>query len=100
MFRSAILLLLYWQFFFKSVYSLRSTQSGSCNSTCDGARETLATNIVCGDSDYSNTSQGKHMKRCLLCLENSTSYDSPQDNDIYWFLCEYSSRVESHRERQ
>jgi hypothetical protein len=97
MVRSTMLFLLCWQFLFGSVYSLRSTQSGPCNSTCDGAHGTATTDLVCGDSDYSNTNQGKHMKDCLLCLQNSTAYESPTDNDVYSFLCKSSFCTVSHR---
>ncbi|KAJ5155354.1 hypothetical protein N7492_008157 [Penicillium capsulatum] len=67
-------------------HSLQVTSSSPCESTCDGGKGTYTSDIVCSDGDYENTSQGKKMRSCETCLQNSTTYADDTDNDVYWFL--------------
>lgn len=73
--------------FSNPAYSLSVTESSSCAETCGDNRVTYSTDLVCTDSSFNETSKGLKLKNCLLCESTSTAYDSPTQNDIYWFLC-------------
>lgn len=47
----------------------------------------MARDLVCVDTLYEAPGAGKKMKDWLLCESTSTAYNSPTDNDVYWFLC-------------
>ncbi|KAE8154607.1 hypothetical protein BDV25DRAFT_103207 [Aspergillus avenaceus] len=69
--------------------ALSVTSSSPCASVCDnGGGATVASDLVCADTDYNTTVKGLTMKRCLLCQSTSTTYKnaSSNDNDVHWFL--------------
>ncbi|KZF21084.1 hypothetical protein L228DRAFT_248847 [Xylona heveae TC161] len=67
------------------VQGLEVSNNSACADICGGG-STFSSDLVCADTDYDNTSQGKAMRQCLQCEGNSTAYEGPWDNDIYWFL--------------
>ncbi|PLB54189.1 hypothetical protein P170DRAFT_504975 [Aspergillus steynii IBT 23096] len=85
--RSTVLgFILGWTLFSNPVWSLAVTGSSSCTETCGDNGVTFSTDLVCTDSSFNETSKGLKLKNCLLCESTSTAYDSPTQNDVYWFL--------------
>ena len=66
--------------------AISATSLSPCYNTCNGER-THPGDVVCGDNDYNDSSQGQKFKACLSCESTSTAYNNVTDNDIYWFLC-------------
>ncbi|KAH6652127.1 hypothetical protein BKA67DRAFT_660896 [Truncatella angustata] len=81
--------------FIQLASSLQVAPSSECAALCldnpesDSANpassSTNATDIVCGDSDYADTSKGIKFKNCIDCLQSSSAseYD---ESDSAWFL--------------
>ena len=76
-----------WVLFSNRAWGLYVTGSSSCSETCGDNGVTFSTDLVCTDSLFNETSKGLKLKNCLLCESTSTAYDSPTQNDVYWFLC-------------
>jgi hypothetical protein len=71
---------------------LEVTNTSLCVDTCDGPSLTYSSDLSCSDDEYWNTANGVLFRSCLDC-ESTSSAESgdtstPQNNDIYWFLCE------------
>jgi len=68
------------------------TNTSSWAKTGNGPSLTFPSNLSCSDNEYWNTADGETFRNCLVC--ESTSFagsgdvSTPQDNDMYWFLCE------------
>ncbi len=76
------------------VRALEVTSGSSCADICEGPGLTYSSDLTCKDEDYSSTAKGDTMHDCLVCESTSTAdtgdTSTPQNNDIYWFLCKQS----------
>lgn len=75
------------------VQALEVTSGSTCADICEGPTLTYSDDLTCDDDGYFNTANGDTMHDCLVCESKSTATagnnSNPQNNDIYWFLCEY-----------
>ncbi|EAW11716.1 uncharacterized protein ACLA_094150 [Aspergillus clavatus NRRL 1] len=62
------------------------SEGSPCLVTCGGTAKTENRDLICKDADYNTTAEGIKMKNCLLCESTSTTYRTPYDSDIYWFI--------------
>ena len=52
---------------------------------------TSASEIVCQDSQFSSTSEGKKLKDCMTCLKDS-EFVNGTESDLDWLLCRCSGK--------
>ncbi|KUI71040.1 hypothetical protein VM1G_07201 [Cytospora mali] len=77
------------------VLALQVAPNSPCSSVCidsstldesdPNSSNTVASDIVCDDVDFTSTSNGTKWKRCMTCLQNST-FVHGDESDQYWFL--------------
>jgi hypothetical protein len=79
------------------VCALEVASGSSCADICEGPGLTFSSDLTCNDEGYSNTAKGDTMHDCLVCESTSThdtgDTSTPQNNDIYWFLCKQSPGI-------
>ncbi|OCT44266.1 hypothetical protein CLCR_05991 [Cladophialophora carrionii] len=73
-------------------HCLEVTNTSLCADACNGPSLTYSSDLSCSDDEYWNTADGVLFRSCLDC-ESTSSAESgdtstPQNNDLYWFLCE------------
>ena len=83
------------------VLGLQVTPNSPCASTCmddvsdnvsdPNSSNTVPSDIVCADADYTNVAAGRKYEACVNCLRNSTASSDGED-DQSWFLCEFALR--------
>ena len=81
------------------VLGLQVTPNSPCASTCmddvsdnvsdPNSSNTVPSDIVCADADYTNVAAGRKYEACVNCLRNST-VSSDGEDDQSWFLCEFA----------
>jgi hypothetical protein len=71
---------------------LEVTNTSLCAGTCNGPSLTFSDDLSCSDEAYWNTANGVTFRNCLECESTSVAVSgdtsTPQNNDIYWLLCE------------
>ncbi|KAL7936755.1 hypothetical protein V8C35DRAFT_240920 [Trichoderma chlorosporum] len=79
---------------FSLVHALRVSPNSPCTSVCTTSDVSQSDpkffdnqwkDIVCDDKDIDSKPEGKDMKSCFTCLQNST-YSNGSENDQDWFL--------------
>lgn len=75
--------------------AIQVAPNSPCSSVCvdsttldlsdPNSSNTLASDIVCEDADFTSTSEGKKWKQCMTCLQSST-FVQGSESDQYWFL--------------
>ncbi|KAJ0116276.1 hypothetical protein J7T55_005222 [Diaporthe amygdali] len=78
-----------------NVVALQVTPNSPCSSVCldsstldesdPNSSNTESTDIVCEDTDLTNTSTGSKWKQCMTCLQTST-FEQGSESDQYWFI--------------
>ncbi|KAL4929103.1 uncharacterized protein BDV17DRAFT_83375 [Aspergillus undulatus] len=67
--------------------ALRTTPGSPCESRCSPTNDTMSSEIVCLDREYSDTEVGKKFKDCVGCqLESSFVDDISRESDVEWGL--------------
>ncbi|OJI98168.1 hypothetical protein ASPVEDRAFT_79829 [Aspergillus versicolor CBS 583.65] len=66
---------------------LRTTPGSPCESSCSPSNDTLGSEIVCLDHEYSTTAKGRKFKDCVGCQLESTFFDDvSKQSDVEWGL--------------
>lgn len=69
---------------------LRTTPGSPCESSCSPSNDTLGSEIVCLDHEYSTTAKGRKFKDCVGCQLESTFFDDvSKQSDVEWGLCTF-----------
>lgn len=83
---------------FSLVHALRVSPNSPCTSACTTSDVSQSDpkffddqwkDIVCSDDDFDSKPEGKQLKSCFTCLQNS-NYTHGSENDQDWFLCKSS----------
>ena len=73
--------------FVSQTLALTALQGSPCFDTCNGNSATSSADIVCVDSDFTNTTKGETLTSCLTCLQSSSYRQGPM-TDATLLLCE------------
>ncbi|KAL4922489.1 hypothetical protein BDW62DRAFT_53797 [Aspergillus aurantiobrunneus] len=66
---------------------LRTTPGSPCEGTCSPSNDTVPSEIVCLDREYSSTDVGRKFRDCVSCQLESTFVDeSSRQSDVEWGL--------------
>ncbi|KAH6978641.1 hypothetical protein EDB82DRAFT_232865 [Fusarium venenatum] len=78
-----------------TTYAIRFTPDSECAALCSSGSNSTASDsklsttkpsdVVCEDSEYSDTGNGIRFKNCLNCLQKSDS-TWKEESDVHWFL--------------
>ncbi|KAE8372789.1 hypothetical protein BDV26DRAFT_297535 [Aspergillus bertholletiae] len=93
--RVLLLALLAVTYLVTPVCSLATIPTSKCIKDCGDTRKTSADDLVCPDSAYNNTKDGRIVKDCLLCQSTGTAYINDERNDIYTFLATQKYTIQS-----
>ncbi|KAL4796810.1 hypothetical protein BDV19DRAFT_378022 [Aspergillus venezuelensis] len=67
--------------------AFRTTPGSPCESSCSPTNDTLPSEVVCLDNDFSNTDTGRRFKECISCqLESTFTDDISHESDVEWGL--------------
>lgn len=88
-----------------TILALQVAPNSPCASKCidsstldesdPNSSNTVASDIVCDDVDFTSTSNGTKWKQCMTCLQSST-FEYEDESDQYWFLCKLQSTVDDN----
>ncbi|KAI3401059.1 hypothetical protein diail_770 [Diaporthe ilicicola] len=77
------------------ISALQVTPNSPCSSVCidssgldssdPNSSNTLPSDIVCQDAQFTSTQHGSKWKQCMTCLQNST-FTQGEESDQYWFI--------------